>query len=376
MIIFHEGLPRSGKSYEAVVTRILPALKSGRKVFAYIEGLNHQKFAELLQMPLADIQRLLVFVPKENVKQIHDHIENDSLVIIDELQDFFPASKQPLDEKQTTFVTQHGHRGLDIVVMGQDHRDCHMLWKRRIDQLITFVKRDAIGMPNEYTWTTFKQKAGKFEKLNSGSGKYEPKYYGLYLSHEPSTLNKDTYTDDRANIFKSAVFRVYLPLFALVLCYAIYYLYGFLTNPESLATKKAKPATEQSRNPKGTSPTPPATLQPQSEPKPDPSNKISPKTYIESLLEKSKPRLSAIIETKDQTKLLALIEFVDDENKVIERLNTKQIVAFGFFVERKPYGLLLNKAGNQYTVTSFPVDRSKGVTRKLDSNPLNIVSNQ
>ena len=42
----------------------------------------------------------------------------------------FPAGKQNLDTGITEFVTQHRHRGIDIVAMGQDHRDCHMLWKR------------------------------------------------------------------------------------------------------------------------------------------------------------------------------------------------------------------------------------------------------
>ena len=48
MIIFHEGLPRSGKSYEAMVKHVLEALKQGRKVFAYVEGLNHEKIAEVI----------------------------------------------------------------------------------------------------------------------------------------------------------------------------------------------------------------------------------------------------------------------------------------------------------------------------------------
>lgn len=45
MLIFHEGLPRSGKSYEAMVRHIIPALQKGRHVWAYIEGLNHARIA-------------------------------------------------------------------------------------------------------------------------------------------------------------------------------------------------------------------------------------------------------------------------------------------------------------------------------------------
>ncbi|MGL6388160.1 zonular occludens toxin domain-containing protein [Aeromonas hydrophila] len=37
MLIFHEGLPGSGKSYEALVSHIIPRLKDGRTVDAYID---------------------------------------------------------------------------------------------------------------------------------------------------------------------------------------------------------------------------------------------------------------------------------------------------------------------------------------------------
>jgi zona occludens toxin len=147
MLIFHEGRPGSGKSYEAAINRIIPALKSGRKVYAYIEGLNHEKFSEVTELPLELIQSLLFQITKDQVKTIHDHVSNDSLVIIDELQDFFPSGRDKLSPEITEFVTQHRHRGLDVIVMGQDYRDCHNLWKRRIDQLYQFTKRDAVGYP-------------------------------------------------------------------------------------------------------------------------------------------------------------------------------------------------------------------------------------
>jgi len=94
MIIVHEGLPGSGKSYEAAVNQIIPALLKGRKVFAYIEGLNHQKFAEVTSLSLERVNELLVPLTKEQVPTIYAHVQNDSLVIIDELQDFFPISQK------------------------------------------------------------------------------------------------------------------------------------------------------------------------------------------------------------------------------------------------------------------------------------------
>ena len=118
MIIFHEGLPGSGKSYEAFVKHVFKAIKSGRKVFAYIEGINHKKVAEILGFPVAIVEAFLIQIKEDQVKTIYEHVEDNSLVIIDEIQDFFSADNKPLEKNITTFVTQHRHRGIDIIIMG------------------------------------------------------------------------------------------------------------------------------------------------------------------------------------------------------------------------------------------------------------------
>ena len=43
MLVFNEGVPRAGKSYDAVKNHILPTLKKGRRVFARLNGLHHER---------------------------------------------------------------------------------------------------------------------------------------------------------------------------------------------------------------------------------------------------------------------------------------------------------------------------------------------
>lgn len=354
MIIFHEGLPGSGKSYEAAINQIIPALQKGRSVYAYIEGLNHAKFSEVTGIPIDQVTKLLNQLTKEQVKDVQNHVQNDALVIIDELQDFFPAGKQTLDPGITEFVTQHRHRGIDIVAMGQDHRDCHMLWKRRIDSLIRFVKRDAIGMPNAYTWTTYKQQAGKFVQLRSGKGTYDPKYFGLYASHTEGVSSIDAHKDDRTNVFKSSAFTFWLPVFAGALIFAIYYLWGVF-HPD--APKKSEPVKVQEQ------PKPQAAAVPAKVEKPEPERKLTTNDndYLEKYLTEYRPRLIGLVESKKLNKMVALIEFTDDSHRVFERFNIPQIVALGYIVERKPYGLLLRRGDKRYPVTAWPLDIQRNV---------------
>lgn len=89
MLIFHEGLPGAGKSYEAMVHQVIPALQKGRKVFAYIEGLNNEKIADVMGETVGYVESLLIPLTRDQVPTIHEHVENDSLVVIDELQNFF-----------------------------------------------------------------------------------------------------------------------------------------------------------------------------------------------------------------------------------------------------------------------------------------------
>jgi len=380
MIIFHEGLPGSGKSYEAAINQIIPALLKGRVVFAYIEGLNHEKFAEVTGLPLPIIQNLLRQLTKEQVKAVQVHVANDSMVIIDELQDFFPSGKATLDSGITEFVTQHRHRGIDIIAMGQDHRDCHMLWKRRIDQLITFVKRDAVGMPDSYTWTTFKQQSGKFKQLRSGKGTYDKKYFGLYASHSEGVSSIDAHKDDRTNIFKSAVFTFYIPLFLVVLCFSGYYLYGFLTGRSSpvkvtttVVTRPYNPTLE--KEPPKVVPVPvpvPAKVE-DKEPTKEPKAREY-ADFIERYLSEYRPRLSGLVVASKGGRILARIDFYTAEKRVYESFSVKQIQEFGYTVEVKTFGLLLIKGGKQYPLTSWPLDIERNVpeskNEELGGRPL------
>lgn len=47
MIIFHEGMPRSGKSYASIKDHIVPSLAKGRKVYARLDGINFRQIGEL-----------------------------------------------------------------------------------------------------------------------------------------------------------------------------------------------------------------------------------------------------------------------------------------------------------------------------------------
>lgn len=249
MIIFHEGLPGSGKSYEALVKHIIPSLTKGRKVYARLNGFNFEKVSELTGKTVDELKALYTEITEEQVHTVYDLVENDCLLVLDELQNFFPSGRQKLSDEMTQFIAEHRHRGMDIICMGQALADCHTTWKRRIERKITFLKLSMVGLDNKYKWEMYQGSINGvkgdvvFKKIKSGTEKYDSKYFGSYLSHQQTTDNTDVYSDDRVNIFKSKQFMFYIPIFLAVIAFAIYFLTSFFSGDTQIVNTKSKEPT-------------------------------------------------------------------------------------------------------------------------------------
>lgn len=216
MIIFHEGLPRSGKSYECLVQRIIPALKQGRAVDAYVEGLDHEKIAGASGLDVERVRELLQVVTSENVPNIWQFSRDNALVVIDEVQDFFGV-RAKVSPEMTKFITQHGHRGIDVVLMGQDFRDANALFRRRIEIKQHFLKLSGVGAENSYRVTTQRHKGhDEYEDVSTEVHKYDKRYFGTYASHVAATIQTANYKDDRANLLRGKFFAVVLPAMLIV----------------------------------------------------------------------------------------------------------------------------------------------------------------
>lgn len=362
-IIFHEGLPGAGKTYEAVNKRIIPAIQKGRKVFAYIEGLDHQKIADVAAIPVERCKELLVQVERDQVEKIYDVVSNDALVVLDEAQNFWPSDFRPLGEMMTKFVTEHRHRGLDIVIMGQDLKDVHNLWRRRVDQKIVFTKLDALGKAHKYQWATFKSVGNeKFEKVTSGVEAYDEKYFGTYKSHEAATENKETFVDNRTVIWNSPLFRKWIPLAGLCavagLGFVIYMFKGGGLEGSAKVQPQAKTVTTVTvtKTPATVASGPVA--MPVSAPKAEKAL-----DFIEQLNGKYRPRLTGYV--RKQGRAQAVVEWYDDGNRVKERLMAGQIEELGWRLEVSEYAehVILVKGDRRIVATMWPMDPTGMVSR-------------
>lgn len=385
MIIFHEGMPRSGKSYASTKDHIVPALKKGRPVYARLDGINFVQLAELAEITEDRCRELLVEISEEQMSKIWElPIPKDALVVLDELQNYWPQQKAPLSPPMTKFIAEHGHHGWDILCMGQLLRDCHRTWVNRTNRKIQFVKKDMLGKPNEYKWIMFTGRPDsrgqvKFDEVAKGDGTYEEQYFGCYASHSAGTENADTYADDRVNIFKSAAFRKWLPLTLLAglisIGYIVYLFRGGLaeqTAKTAQQTPSAKPVSvKETVTTSGPGqPTKTVVVRDDAAKAEDkPAEKVATKDktgdfdipdLVADLSKENRIRVAAYIRSPTRTRIV--IEWRDSSMRVIESLDGSDIEALGWHVLADNAGriVVLARPGQRLLATAWPLDEPKG----------------
>lgn len=393
-IHFHEGLPGAGKSYEACVYHILPALKEGRQVVTNIRGVNFAKFAELLGEPEEYIRMLLLYIePAEqdgdesDLQRVKNEFANktpdNAMIVWDEIQDYFPSGNYKLPLNQQKFWTEHRHRGLEIVIMGQDRDDVHKIIRSRIEDIIYFLKLQAVGRPNQYKWEQWqKQAKGKFVKIGSGVRSYDSNYFGLYSSHRRETVKGSVYQTERTNVLKnSKLLSLGVPFVFVGAIYAVYHLYGFFTGTGGAvaSTQPSSAVTVQRVEPSSglTNPEPPS-MQASAPAASAIDQKVQalppPIDYLDKLAQQYQIRATAIIDSdKPGRELLGEIELLDSSYHIKERFRVSEIQALGWNVTRTGYGLLLEKQSVAYVARPWPIDIRGRVdehtVRSLDSAP-------
>lgn len=213
-----EGIPGSGKSYEAVVYHVLESLKVGRKVitnlplqvdlFAAIDA-SYPALIEIRRKPRPvlgtwDASRVddkgngNAFELFPDGKQIQPGIEVDTfghvwdfydtwrhadgrgaLFIVDECHVPFPAVGT--DKQVIEWSKLHRHFNQDVLCMTQSFRDMNQPMARLIAMLIKVRKADILGKKNSYVRKVFSGYRGAV--ISTDIRPYLPQYFPLYKSH-------------------------------------------------------------------------------------------------------------------------------------------------------------------------------------------------
>lgn len=367
MIVFHEGLPGSGKSYEAVVRRIIPALKEGRTVQAYVEGLDHVKLAQLAEISEERCRELLLPIKREQVQQriedpksgkvlrvidsLPELAKDNALIVLDEAQNFWGV-RDRLDQELVKFVTEHRHRGIDIVLMGQDLRDVNALWRRRVEIKLCFLKLSGLGTSKGYRVTTWRHLGqDKFEKVGTIVTKYDTKYFGSYASHVSDSTNTADYKESRATIWNHPGLKWGVPIVIGLALWGGWYTWGFFHGrgmAKSIAAAKpaSVPQTAQASTP---APQPAsAAPAPREEPR-TPQERL-----ITGLTDKYRIRLAGLMQRGER--ITGVVEWIDGGSRVMHRMTLDDLRNLGAAVAIVGDSAVLQIGKWQEIATTWPIE--------------------
>lgn len=394
MIIFHEGMPRSGKSLAAMKDHVVPALKAGRRIYARVDGLDHAHLATLADITEERCRELLTVWTEEEAAKLETlTIDNDALIVIDEAQNYWPCQKPPLNPQLTKWVAEHGHHGLDVLLMGQLLKDVHRTWVNRTNRKIQFIKKDMLGKDGEYKWIMYTGSPDsrgnvRFTQVDKGDGVYDPEYFGAYASHSSGTENKGTYADDRINIWNTKAFKFGIPAAGGAVLLAIGMLIWLFTGglASSTGTKDKPPAkvaaapvptrvVEEVTTNAGTNAAVTKRYVDGQEVKPQQQERLERKTMSEQLADvvtdlskTNRIRLGFLMRSADRTRVV--IEWRDTSYRVVDQLDDRDLETLGWHVLTTNNNRMVVLSGPDKTLvaTAWPIEEQKQERGEPENN--------
>lgn len=235
------GTQGSGKSYEAVVFHIIPAIEKGRQVITNLP-LNIEHFRAVFGDEKSNLIKLVKPtqdnpIPFKTIKDFGDPWRMDgnnpigSLYVIDECQRCFPQGE--INKQVQEWFGENRHELADVILITQSYGK---IWKSLRDDvhIVYRVRKNiALGSPNSYVRKV--QDGVRGEIVNQTIRTYESKYYPFYNSHTKSTSSaKEASADDIKPIWKHWTFMLGIPLL-------VFGLYRLATNPMPFSAQVVKP---------------------------------------------------------------------------------------------------------------------------------------
>jgi zona occludens toxin len=200
MIELFEGVPGSGKSYYAVAERFLAAVRDGRRIYLYVDGIYLDRLAAFTGIARAELDRqITVWQDPLEVLAMHGMVEPQSLVIIDEAQTVFRAMER-VDRALLRWLETHRHHGVDVLLCCQDYRQVSSSVTRLVEATIKFRKLALVGL-QRHSQGKVRGNPEDEEIIRTFTFKYHAAVYAYYSSYSAAAIREEK---RRHSVLKSA----------------------------------------------------------------------------------------------------------------------------------------------------------------------------
>lgn len=376
MLIFNEGVPGAGKTYDAIEQHLLPALKKGRRVYARINGLNYEAIAEYLNIDVARVRELLIHIPSADVQEVCTAVRDadgeltlreehkNALFLIDEAHEFWVAARNAMPQEQEQWFAIHRHYGADIVLMTQWYKRLHTALRARIERKNVFQKLTAVSMKNHYRVTFYQTVSpDRYAKTGGETRKYRPEIFPLYRGVAGDDVQTEVYEGGSRSVWKTLA--VPSVIMALLLGVSAWWLFRFFTGDASMVKAAEvepvgapvsdlppgvwqEPMSDEARPVAAAKPVPPP-------PPPDPVDKMTPEqAHVWRIAKGARARAAASM--GQGASAWGVIEFREKNQPPVEVLTTRQLQAMGVEIQPTAYGFVLRAGGEVIIATAWPTN--------------------
>lgn len=192
------GTPGSYKSCYAVEKFVLPALKSHRKVYTNIEGLNPAYIATYYDLDPIEVDNDLNILgrvydddgnyheDRDKIRKFYDDLPQNALVIIDEAQNYFSSRdfKEGFSNDLIPWLTKHRHLGNDVVWITQVMESVDITFRRNTHLTYALKRAENIGLKNAAFVYIFDRADTERRHLARKSYRPDPTVFKLYSSYQ------------------------------------------------------------------------------------------------------------------------------------------------------------------------------------------------
>lgn len=248
MINCYEGLPGSGKSYEAVL-RILENLKLGRVIYTNIEGLDDPGCREMIkiQTGLNDFQLAtqLNYISDSEITTKYKQAVQGSMIVIDECHELINARNWQSDENAdfSKWAARHRKLGYDVLLLTQNIEKIDSHVRGLVHYTYCFGKANFFGRLSGGAYT---RKAflgipkGKPIKIKPGF--YDKAVFPCYKSYSAADV-KELGMQKGINILMHPIF-ISLPII-LALAFYLLFFKSSLGTGDLFGVEKLKAASQK-----------------------------------------------------------------------------------------------------------------------------------